>query len=60
MKKLTTAACAELLIAKVFCNHGILEEIAFDRDKLFTGTIWNILLLVEDILLIDYFDCLFC
>lgn len=60
MKKLTTAACAELLVAKVFCNHGILEEFVFDRDRLFTGTIWITLLLVEDILLIDYFDCLFC
>ena len=38
-KKLTAAACTELLLNKVAGNHGISEEIVSDRDKLFTGVI---------------------
>lgn len=38
-KKLTAAACTELLLNKVAGNHGISEEIVSDRDKLFTGAI---------------------
>ena len=40
-KKLTAAACTELLLNKVAGNHGISEEIVSDRDKLFTGVIWD-------------------
>ena len=40
-KKLTAVACAELILNKVVCNHGIPEEIVSDRDKLFTGAIWD-------------------
>lgn len=40
-KTLYASECADLLINHIICNHGIPEEIVSDRDKLFTGKIWD-------------------
>ncbi|CCD25382.1 uncharacterized protein NDAI_0F00630 [Naumovozyma dairenensis CBS 421] len=40
-KTLDASDCADLLINHIICHHGVPDEIVSDRDKLFTGKIWD-------------------